>query len=50
MLKSLAPLLRYHHMTSDYLANYVSRCKYLQTSGLLPIVLASALAQRGASY
>lgn len=49
VLKHLAPLLRYHHMTSDFLANVVCSCPLMAQSGLLPSVLASALVQRDAS-
>lgn len=44
----LAPLLRYQHMTADFLANVVSQCPLMQASGLLPSVMHAALAQREA--
>ena len=34
--KELAPLLRYHHMTADFLANVMTTCPYMLESGLLP--------------
>ena len=48
LFKELAPLLRYHHMTSDFLAHVVCKCPLMKQSGLLLSVLESALVQREA--
>jgi hypothetical protein len=48
-VRDLAPLLRYHHMTPDFLANVVCRCPFINSSGLLPLVLQSALVHREVS-
>lgn len=45
----LAPLLRYHHMTANFLANVVCECALMKESGLGLAMLRSALVQRGAS-
>ena len=47
-----APVLRYHHMTTAYLANVilatvVCTCAFMKKSKLLPTALSSALAQSG---
>jgi hypothetical protein len=47
VFEQLVPLLRYHHMTSDFLAAVVSDCVYLKSSDLLFPVLRSAIWQRG---
>ena len=47
LFKELAPLLRYHHMTADFLASVVSQCPLIKASGLLPAVMHAALVQRG---
>jgi hypothetical protein len=47
--KKMAPLLRYHHMTSDFLANVVSQCPLMKKSGLLPLVVHAAFMHREAS-
>lgn len=44
----LAPVLRYHHMTPDFLACVVCSCEWMGDSGLLVTVLSSALVQRDA--
>jgi hypothetical protein len=49
LFKDLAPVLRYHHMTPDFLGNIVSQSGWMKESGLLPSVLRSALGQRNAS-
>jgi hypothetical protein len=48
LFKELAPLLRYHHMTSDFLAAIVSQCPLMQASGLLPSVMGASHAHREA--
>lgn len=47
--KELAPLLRYHHMTPDFLANVVSVCNMMNKSDLLLSVLRSTFVHREAS-
>ena len=42
----LAPVLRYHHMTADFLANVVSQCPLMRASPVLQTVLCSAFVQR----
>lgn len=49
LFKELAPLLRYHHMTPDFLANVVSVCNMMNKSDLLLSVLRSAFVHREAS-
>lgn len=49
LFKMLAPLLRYHHMTVDFVANIVSQCPLMQNSSLLPSVMYAAFSQREAS-
>lgn len=46
--KELAPLLRYQHMTPDFLAIAVSQCWFMQNPGLLSKVVYAALGQRNA--
>lgn len=43
----LAPLLRFHHHTADYLANVVLLCPLLASSGLLTSVMHRARPARG---
>lgn len=47
--KELAPLLRYHHMSPDFLATIVSQCPYMKSSGLLHAVVRASSAQRNGS-
>lgn len=47
--KELAPLVRYHHMTADFLANVFLPCPMMEGSGLLSVVMRSAIVQREAS-
>ena len=49
LFKELAPLLRYHHMTADFVANVVATCYFMEESKLLPSVVRSALVQREAN-
>jgi hypothetical protein len=49
VFEQLVPLLRYHHMTPDFLAIVVSDCVYLQSSDLLLPVLRAAMYQRNVS-
>lgn len=49
LFKEMAPLLRYYHMSTDYLANIVSQCRLMKNSRLLPEAMLSALVQREAS-
>ena len=46
LFTELAPLLRYHHMTTGFLATVVCECSLMQESGLLPSVMRSAIGQR----
>jgi hypothetical protein len=48
LFKELAPLLRYHHMTSDFLASAVAQCSMVRRSGLLPLVMQASHAHREA--
>jgi hypothetical protein len=48
IFKELAPLLRYHHMTPDFLANIVSQCPLMNDPGLLRSVMHAAFVQRDA--
>jgi hypothetical protein len=49
LFEELAPLLRYHHMTSDFLATVVIECPLMKASGLLHWVVRSGFAQRDVS-
>ena len=44
--KELAVLLRYHHMSPDFLAYYVSQCPLMESSGLLHAVMRATYSQR----
>ena len=44
----LAPLMRYHHMTPDFVAITVCRCPLMQKTDLLPSVMTAAFVQREA--
>lgn len=44
--KELVPLLRFNHMTLDFLANVVSHCEFIEDSEMLVPVMSSALVQR----
>lgn len=46
--KELAPLLRFHHMIADFVANMVCACSLMEESRLLPSVVRSAIVQRDA--
>ena len=48
LFKELAPLLRYHHMTADFVASWVSQCPLMRKSGLLSYVVLSAFVHRKA--
>lgn len=49
LFKELAPLMRYHHMTHDFVINAVSTCPLMNESGLGLSVMRSAFVQRDAS-
>ena len=49
LFDELAPLLRYHHMTPDFLANVVLVCYYMKESRVREAVITSALSQRNAA-
>ena len=46
LFHGLAPLLRYHHMTHNFLVNVVCRCPLMEESGLLIPVVRRAFVQR----
>ena len=45
LFEELAPLLRYHHMTPEFIAGIVAECEWMKDSGLLSSVLMAALGQ-----
>lgn len=48
LFKQFLPLLRFHHMSYDYLCAVVSACPYANAPGLLPYILSRSHAMRTA--